>query len=267
MPISVLDIVLLCVISAAAGTLGGLLGIGGSVIIVPCLVVLTMGREWHSQHLFQASAMIINLVISVPAALKHRANGAVRVELFRIVLPSMLVAIIAGVLVSNLIDGATLRRYFGAFLLILAITESMRFLPARNRQAESTPAEPIITVLRGGTVGVVMGFVAGLLGIGGGLIAVPLSQRLCRVPLRQAIGVSAAVMAISASIGSFLKVSTLVQHGDSPKMALLLAALLAPGAFFGARYGASLTHRAPTTAVRGVFLVVLVIAGLRMVFG
>lgn len=267
MPISLPDILMLTLIGGVAGTLGGMLGIGGSIIIVPGLVILTLGRDWNSQHLFQASAMVVNLIISVPAALKHRANGAVRRDLFRIMLPATILAIIVGVLVSNLVDGPMLRRYFGAFLLILAVTETLRFLSQKKQSGAAEQAEPIVTIPRAGTVGGIMGFAGGLLGIGGGLIAVPMAQRICRVPLRQAIGTSAAVMSLTAGVGAIMKVSTLVQHGDSPRLALLLALLLAPGAFFGARFGATLTHKAPINLVRVVFLCVLVAAGIRMLMG
>ncbi|MGP1345824.1 MAG: sulfite exporter TauE/SafE family protein [Phycisphaerales bacterium] len=262
MPLGTLDIVLLVIIGLTAGILGGMLGIGGSVVMVPALVILTVGRSWHSQHLFQAAAMCVNVIIAIPAALKHRAKGAIRPDLFKIMLPATLVAILVGVAVSNLLSSELLKRLFGLFMLFIAGTEAWRFFRRPTQHAEPLP---IVTVPRAGTVGGVMGFFAGLLGIGGGLIAVPLAQWLCRVPVRQAIGASAAVMGFTAAIGAAFKVATLPTHNASPTHALTLAALLGLGAVAGARFGASMTHRAPVNLIRGIFLVVLVIAALRLI--
>lgn len=167
MPIGLFDITMLVLIGLVAGVLGGMLGIGGSVVIVPALVILTVGRDWHSQHLFQASAMAVNVIVSIPAAMKHRAKGAIRGDLFKIVMPSCMLAIVLGVFASNFVDGQLLKKFFGGFLLILAATEALRFLPRRGGSPPGDP-EPMVTVPRAATVGGVMGFLAGLLGIGGG---------------------------------------------------------------------------------------------------
>ena len=54
-----------------AGVLGGMLGVGGSVIMIPGLT-LVLG---YDQHLYQASAMVANVAGAVPAALRHHRAG------------------------------------------------------------------------------------------------------------------------------------------------------------------------------------------------
>src|SRR5262245_18021046 len=62
------DIVALLVLGLFAGALGGMLGIGGSVIMIPVLTV-----ELRRDHqLSQAVAMIVNVFVSLPAVLQHR---------------------------------------------------------------------------------------------------------------------------------------------------------------------------------------------------
>ena len=119
---------------------------------------------------------------------------------------------------------------------------------------------------RAGTAGGVMGFAAGVLGIGGGVIGIPFMQVLCRLPLRQCIGVSSSVMCLTAIVGAALKIGTIERHGFPISDALIISGLLAPTAFVGGRLGAGLTHKLPLPIVQGVLVVLLAISVWRMGF-
>jgi uncharacterized protein len=270
-PVALAALVLLGVV---AGTLGGMLGVGGSVVIIPGLAVLfSFDRTPDpNQHLFQAAAMIVNVVVSVPAALRHRKADALVADALVWMLPAALVFVVLGVWVSNLpiFEGADGGRWLGRMLavfLVYVIVVNVRKLRARS------PAEGVdgrrVTPVRGLTVGSVMGTIAGLLGIGGGAIAVPLQQLLLKLPLRHCIGNSSAIICISAAIGAVYKNATLAQHvsGASPvdwRMSLLIAAMLAPTAWAGARLGASLTHSLPLRQVRLAFIALMAVAAWKM---
>ena len=60
-----------------AGLMGGLLGIGGSVVMIP-IIVHVVGRD---QHFAQGAAMLVNVFVAIPAALRHHKGGRVRKEL------------------------------------------------------------------------------------------------------------------------------------------------------------------------------------------
>ena len=107
----------------------------------------------------------------------------------------------------------------------------------------------------------------GLLGIGGGAIAVPLAQMIMRLPIRNAIAASASVMAITAGIGAVLKLATLSQHGELWTNGIILALILAPTSILGGHIGAGLTHTLPTRVVRGVFALIMIAAAARLVLG
>jgi len=109
-----------------------------------------------------------------------------------------------------------------------------------------------------------MGFTAGLLGVGGGALAVPLQQVLLRMPLKNAIANSACTMVFSAIIGAIYKNATLGQHQLQLSQSLLIAATLVPSAFVGGYVGAQLTHRLPNQPVRLVFLLLMVVAAWKM---
>lgn len=229
--------------------------------MLPGLSLLLGTSPASSHHLYMAAAMAVNMAVAIPAARKHRQAGAVRSDIVRRILPVMAVAIIAGVLLSNLVDGHALRLGLAAFIALYCLGTFLALAlkrPDHSGQAERVNTANILLIA------IVAGLLGGLLGIGGGVVMVPALQLLCRLPLRHAIGTSAGVMWLTALIGAALKLATLHTHDQSAAHALLLALLLAPGAIVGARVGASLAHSLPLPIVRAIIATILTIAAARM---
>ena len=66
----------LAAVGLLAGVLGGLLGVGGSILMIPAMVFLFADRYGpEGQHLYQAAAMIVNLFVVLPAVDRHRRAG------------------------------------------------------------------------------------------------------------------------------------------------------------------------------------------------
>ncbi len=259
-----LDNIAICAgVGLAAGVLGGLLGIGGSVVLIPGLAFAYGTANPESQHLYQASAMAVNVAVSLPAALRHRKAGAIRFDLFKILLISAAIAIVLGVLCSNLIDGLVLRRLFAVFLAYIALMNVVKLV---RKTPDHSAEEAKVTWPRAAPAGGIMGFAAGMLGIGGGIIGIPIMQATCRLPLRQCIGASSAVMTLTAIVGASLKIGTIPEHGFPISDALLLAALLAPTAVIGGRVGAGLTHKLPLPVVQTVLIALIAVSVWRMGF-
>lgn len=254
MTLDAAHLVLIAAAGLVAGVLGGLLGIGGSVILIPALALLVRDPSSESQHLYQAAAMAVNVAVSLPAALRHRRNGNVRADVFRVLLPSAGCAIVVGALASNLIPGLTLRRIFAVFLAYNAAVELLGLV---RKTPDNPEGGALVTPVRVVVPGAVMGLAAGLLGIGGGVIGIPIMKRTVRLPLRQCIGASSAVMCLTAIAGAGLKIGTLEPHGYSPWRAVILAGLLAPTAVVGGLVGAGLTQRLPVRAIRVAMIVLL----------
>lgn len=256
---------MLILLGLGAGTLGGLLGIGGSIVMIPGMAVL-LGSN---QHLYQAAAMIVNVFVATPAALRHWRAGAVRMDVLRWMLPAAVVFILIGVASSNAIDSRWLERAFGVFLVYVIIVNVSRLF-SRHRDPESEGSK--VMPSRAGLVGSITGFMAGLLGVGGGVVTVPLLQRLCHLPLRQAIATSSAVMVLTATIGAIHKNLTLNEHANEQVAgtmlhatdSLIIAATLIPTAIVGGMLGAGLTHRMPLGWLRVVFIALLCVASARM---
>lgn len=250
------------VIGLVAGVVGGLAGIGGSIVMLPALGIVYgfSGKDAPQQHLYAASAMCVNVVVALISSRTHKDKGALDPVVRNRLLPGMILGVIGGVIVSNMLDGKPLKQILAGFLLVYAawtVFQTFRGLPEPAREA----ARPGWSRL--GPIGGVTGFAAGLLGIGGGIMIVPAVQLISKVQLRRAIAASASVMWISAGVGAALKVWTLPQHRQSRADALTIAAAMALGAVVGSPIGAWMTHRLKLPALRVVIAAILAAAGAR----
>jgi uncharacterized membrane protein YfcA len=257
---------LLAAVGLAAGSLGGLLGIGGSVVMIPCMRELLHA----DQHLYQAAAMIVNFFVVSPSVYHHFRARAVIWPVARVLIPTATVAVVGGVMLSEL---AVFRghgeRYlaclFGLFLFYVAGVNLHRLVSPRAAAREER-WEPGRSTWRGSfLVGIAVGLVAGLLGVGGGIVSVPLQQRFLRIPLRNAIANSASTIVLLSVVGASLKNYELVtEHGYRLVDSVSLAIVLIPTAIAGGFFGGRLVHVLPLRAVRAAFVLLMLVAGLRM---
>lgn len=269
-----LEPVALIVIGLAAGLAGGLLGIGGSLVIIPALTEL-LGPD---QHLYQSAAMIVNFFVAIPAVNQHRRVGAVEPATVRRIIPIAVSAVVVGVLVSE--SSLFAGRYemylcglFGMFLFCVSGLE-LRGVSRRNDAPASalneTPDKPRknsrMSWRTAVAVAVPTGFVAGLLGVGGGVLAVPLQRHFLNIPLRTAIANSAAIIIATSLVGAVVKNHNyLIEHDDSLR-SFALAVMLIPPAMLGSMVGSRLTHRLPIQHLKTAFLLFLLLAAMRLTY-
>ena len=111
-------ILLLALVGASAGVLGGM-GMGGGAILIPLLTTFF--------KIEQISAQAINLVAFIPMAsvslIIHVKNKRVQKEgLLWIILPAGACSL-AGSLLALAVKGSLLKKFFGGFLIILSFLQ------------------------------------------------------------------------------------------------------------------------------------------------
>jgi len=156
------------VIGAVAGFLAGLFGIGGGIVMVP-LLILWAGLP---QRVASATSLVAIIPTATIGAVSYLASGTVPVDQIGF---GVLVAIGAAVVAPL---GARALRTWNVglvrwiFVGLLAVTAATVFVsvPVRGESLEWSVGTTIAALAIGGF----MGFTAGLLGVGGGIIAVPL---------------------------------------------------------------------------------------------
>ncbi len=253
-------------IGLAAGLVGGLTGLGGSVVMLPglALIIGFADPSRIEQHTYMAAALAVNFLVAVPATWRHSKAGAIRMPVVARLLPPAAVAMVLGVLLSNRVEPGVLINLLAAMIVVFVIVGELggRLGKPDESAPDDTLAQRHAFALAG--TGAFTGVLAGLLGIGGGVIMVATLRAVARLRVRAAIAASSAAMCLMAPIGATLKIATLGGHGLPWVEAVRLAGLMGPAAVVGSLIGSSLVHKLPRLLVKIVVDTVLLIAAARL---
>jgi uncharacterized membrane protein YfcA len=252
-------------LSALAGLLAGLLGIGGGVILVPLFLWL-FKLAGFPPELIVHTAFGTSLCIIVPTAISstlgHRKRGNVAWhQVFYLTAGGALGAIIGSSLAA-LLSGNILHAAFGGMQILVGL--KLLFFHPRLPPEELNPRKlPLLLV------GLAGGAFSAFFGVGGGVIAVPLMLILLRLPIHLAVGNSSALIVVSAFFGTI----SYVLHGLNEVSAvpfslgyvnLLVAAVVAPLTIICARFGVRLASRFSQDRMIKVFALLLILVGLKL---
>jgi len=245
----------------AAGVLGGLIGIGGGVIVVPALTLL-FGLD--AQIAITASLFQM-IFVSAASAYGHYKNGYILKPVVAQLVPAAALSSVAGVFLGSSVPGWALLKVFAIFLIYVSIEMGWKLIskllkgqPPREPLTEYTPRNRWAIP----AVGAPMGFASGLLGIGGGALAVPALNKFLDLPIKSAVANSSAAIFFLSIVACITKVATV--HGMEVNghviqwhEPILVGAFLAPTSFIGGRLGAHWAKVSPTRFIQGVFVVVM----------
>lgn len=113
-----MDILLVLAIGLAAGILSGLLGLGGGILIVPCLVFL-LGMP---QHMAQGTTLALMIPpIGLLAAWTYYKHGSVDIKVAAVICLGFFFGGLFGAKFATLINATLLKKLFGAALLVVAL--------------------------------------------------------------------------------------------------------------------------------------------------
>jgi uncharacterized protein len=261
-----------------AGLLSGLVGIGGGVLMVPFLylfytqpgiagVAPTVEAATLAAH---ATSLFVIVPTSLLGAWRFHRQGTV---LWRVAIPIGLVAAVAALLAARaalLVEPRYLRLGFGVLLLVSAwrlLRSGGDPVPETEEPPPPRPLRltPAVTVGVGGTVG---GFSA-LMGVGGGIVGIPLLLSLVRVPLRRVAATSMAMVAITSFAAAAAYMVAVppepIRAGASLGFVdLPVALLMSVGGVLSVSLGAALNRRLPARSLGLVFAALFGAAGLRL---
>lgn len=116
--LSLQEITLLCLIGLASGLLGGAMGVGGGIIIVPALIFL-MGLTAHQA---QATSLAVLLFpIQLFGVLNYAKAGLITWKFVLIITVASLIGTYFGSLVALRIPADTMKKVFGVFILLMGL--------------------------------------------------------------------------------------------------------------------------------------------------
>jgi uncharacterized membrane protein YfcA len=264
-----------------AGLLGSILGIGGGPIIVP---ILALALRLPIQVAIGSSLVAI-VANSCTATGMYAKTRLTNVKLGLLLETATIPGAIIGGLTVAFIAPSILSALFGLVLIYVAYTMVMpQRLMSVDTHLDNHTVEPgkisdnlsssladsyydqnlgkvvsykVNRIPAGLGVGFFAGVLSSLLGIGGGIIKVPVMHLVMRLPMKAAIATSAFMITITAAVGALL------YHHNGYIYPFIVAPLVI-GAVIGARVGVELTQRARGIVLRRTFGVFLLLVAVLM---
>ncbi len=237
-----------------AGILGGFLGTGGCVIMLPTL------RFIYGYELPLAIATTVTAVVITATSgaighirIKNVDFGTVKV----VAISGALGAVIGSILFSYLVGQRVILEFIvGGSFLYVAIR--MIYEGIRRRRVEKPGNKIPGSVWVKCIVGLVIGILTGILGLGGGYALVPTFIYLLHAPTKIAVGTSLASFISMASVSAGFK----IYQGLVDALA---AITLGIGTAIGAQIGARLVLKAPIWLIKLLFGVVFLYISLKFI--
>jgi uncharacterized membrane protein YfcA len=241
-------------VGLVGGMLSGVFGIGGGIVLVPLLGLLLGLSQKDAQGVTLA---VMLLPIGLPAVLAYRERVAIPWRLVGAVIAGFVVAVGPGAWLATRMDGRLLRAIFAG--MVVAVAVRMWRQASGGGAPSRRPDAPEPSVWNGLWIGAVGGALAGLLGIGGGIVMIPLLVAAMHLDQREAQAVSLAVMLPPVGLPGVLAYAR--AQGSLPwAVMVLVAAGFAVGALLGARVAVG----ARTVTLSRAFALFLVAVAVRL---
>lgn len=212
------SIIVLIVVGMLVGVLSGTFGIGGGTVIVPALVWLGL-----SQRNAAATSTLAIVPTSISGVISYATGGHVDWLAAALLFCGMFIGGQIGSWLLSRLPELVLRWIFVAFLVFVVINQ-VSFVPSRDHQIVMT----VVTGIGLALLGVVIGTLAGLLGIGGGALAVPSLSMLFGASDLIARGTSLLAMFPNSITTSAANLKRKLAHVKAALIIGLVAAVTAP---------------------------------------
>lgn len=265
---------LLIALGFAVGAYGTLVGAGGGFVLVPMLLIIYPDEDPASITSISLAVVFFTAVSGTIAyARQHRIDYKSGLLFAVVGLPGA----IAGALLVDAVPRQLFDILFGVVLLSIAaytlwsvgrplvMREPLRGRGIIRREMPGAEGETFRYSYRawqGIAMMAAIGFFSSLLGIGGGVISVPMMITLLRFPVHVAVATSQFVLAFMAGQGSAVHLLNGHLVGDNVLRALLIAA----GAIPGAQVGALLSRRLKGELVARLLVLALLLVGGRLLY-
>jgi len=276
-----LNIWVLSATGVFAGLIGSMLGVGGGFMIVP---ILTMALNIPIQYAIGAS--LVSIVINSCTATAVYIRGHVTNLKLGLLLSTMLIpGAVAGAFLGSKLPAQALSIIFGVLLLYVAysmiprkqrllsdaVLEKRRLVaekahaphawlddsyydPAVDQEVSYQVHRPVL----GMATSFFGGMVSSMLGIGGGIINVPVMSQLMKIPIKATIATSSLLLVFTTMTGSLI-------YAYNGYVDPYIVAPLCIGVFIGARVGATFAHRARGRVLMITFAVLIVLTSILMI--
>jgi len=254
-----MTLILVLALGFVVGVLVGLLGIGGGVVLVPAMVYLLR----FDQHLAQGTSLFILLPpVGLGALRQYWRAGQVDLRAGICCAIGFLLGGYIGGRIAVPMSSRSLRGVFAFFLLLSAV---LLWGKASRAPGPEKPSPPPAPQNPWRALGILVsaafcGVAAGMVGIGGGVLVVPLLGLLFGFDQHRAQGTSLIALIPPTGLLAFL------EYAKGGYVSWRTGLLLIPGVFFGGILGGEIARKLDSALMRQVFASVLFGLGLWQLF-
>jgi uncharacterized membrane protein YfcA len=250
-----------------AGLMAGLLGLSGGVITVPCLFFLFkwLGLpQYTDMHLAIGTSLAAMILNATAATWYHHQKHGVLWNVVAKMTPGIMIGSAVGAFVSYLLPEGILEIIFALFLCLL----SMHFFKKTHPHVEDAKLPGFLGL---SSISFGIGGLSNILGIGGGIITVPVLMHY-KMADKNAIACSAATGTLISFLGALMYLY--LGWGKAENIPYTLGYIYLPAfiiisifSVVAARFGVKLAYHLSPPLLRRVFAFVLLITGFLMLAG
>lgn len=261
-----MEYLIVFLIGIVSSITGALLGIGGGIVIVPALTIILKLPMQNAIAVSLATIVSTSILVTAQNIKKNLINMDMALSLE----VSTSIFAIAASFIAIKINQNILKGAFGFFLLFVAYfmykkTARRENLTSNDRaefsyfdqKIKKTVYYNVESYKTAIAVSSAAGFLSGLLGIGGGVIKLPILNSVCKMPMKVASATSALMVGITASAASL----TYLRHGYMVTNFVLFSSL---GAIVGSKIGLSIAKNTKNETIEKIFVAVLVLTAIEM---
>lgn len=233
------------------GLLGALLGIGGGMLILPLLV---FAWDYEPQLAIGTSVLVV-LMNAVSGTWGYVRQKKVCVDAALKFAVATVPGAFLGSYAAEYLQGRLFYLVFGAFFVLAAVNMYRK----ANKEAAGKTAGEVPEVYNwklGVLCSVGVGFLASILGIGGGIVHVPFMVYVLNFPVHVAIATSTCILAVSSLAG-------LVSHAMLGHIVWSSGLAIGAGAFVSAQGGVALAQRLQSGILMKLASVLVLITGIK----
>ena len=236
-------------VGVAAGFIAGLFGVGGGIFIAPGLMLLGGFR----QRVAHGTSLATSALFAAAGLVAYALNDAVDVVAASLIFAGSGLGVLAGV---ELLNRVRIRTLQVAFVVLLAVTAGRMLAGTAEAAGELSLTVAVAFGLVG--CGVLVGLVAGLMGVGGGVIVVPALVLLFELGDVTAKGTSLLVVLPTAIVGT-------LRNLRNDNVDLRGALVIGAGGMLSAFGGGMLAGVIPSAVSSALFAGLLIVIALRMI--
>lgn len=246
---------IVCLLAGLGAGLGtGFAGMSAAAVISPVLITFLDMDPYMAVGIALASDVLASAV----SAYTYGKNKNLDIKNGLVMLAAVLCFTMVGSYVSSLVPGTTM----GSFSVFMTMLLGIKFLvnPVTEPKASFTNATAKQKVLRSLFCGILVGFICGFVGAGGGMMMLLVLTSVLGYELKAAVGTSVFIMTFTALTGSISHFAL----GGIPDLWVLLFCVLSTLLF--ARIAALIANKASAKTLNRITGIILIILGVVVLF-